>query len=121
MIMNAVTATAVPIRIDLETAERPRDLKGDSSLYVKVPQMQVLSIRTPSSVPSITYSFQCKVAASVTEADWARVVTGYRRGLSMPSYACPTGTEHKRHKRHKKVALGIRLLCFLCTLSEFPL
>ena len=81
MIMNVVTATAVPIMVELETAERPSDLKGDSSLYVSVPQMQVHSIRAPSSVLSMTYSFQCKVAASITDADRARVVTGYRRGM----------------------------------------
>src|SRR5215471_14857751 len=80
MIMNVVTATAVPIRIELETAERPSDLKGDSSLYVSVPQIHVQSIRAPSSMLSITYSFQCNVAASVTDAERARVVTGYRPG-----------------------------------------
>ena len=86
MIMNVVIATAVPIKIDLERGEGARDLKGDSSPYVKVPQMHVLSVRVPSSVLSIRYSFQCELAASMTDADRARAVTGYGRGVGMTSH-----------------------------------
>src|SRR5215813_5960025 len=50
--------------------------------------MQVLSISTPISVPSIKYSLQCVLIASAREADGASVVTGYERGVDMASYEC---------------------------------
>src|SRR5262245_41620623 len=83
MIMSVVIATAVPIRIDLDKAERARCLNGDSSLYIKVPKMHVLSIRAPSSVPSIMYSFQCAFAASLTDADGGGGVAWYWRVIGM--------------------------------------
>src|SRR5262245_47383094 len=39
--------------------------------------MQVLTMNAPSSEPSIKYSFQCALIASVTEADGASAVTRY--------------------------------------------
>src|SRR5262249_53835145 len=83
MTSNVVIATAVPISNDLTVGEKAKLFRGESRLYRRVPEIQVLSIRTEISVPSIRYSLQCTRSASFTEADGASAVTENRRGVDM--------------------------------------
>jgi hypothetical protein len=58
MIRNVVMAIAVPIRSGRIPGETARSFNGESLLYSRVPKKHVLSIREPSSVPSIKYTLQ---------------------------------------------------------------